>query len=253
MPNKAQNMTMTPEYEGEWKDDYRARRMEMRYTPQGSLKDLNDEPALAVSEDRRREVYTERWAAGDARPEQRRHAVQLGAAQRIGVVVDALIVGDPSAVAMLDFIAACSYVFAVLFTIELVVKLVARYPAPLDFFLDNEEGGFNCFDFAIVAVSDVFRFLHVGGSLASLADRGPPGGRFYACLHSSQTSGCSETIESVRNPPETGWAGSGCFPAVVRWSQTVTSTCGGPAVGRARGLPKFYNKCCRFYNKLQVV
>ena len=35
----------------------------------------------------------------------------------------------------------------------------------------------------------------------------------------------------------------------VRWSQTVTSTCGGPAVGRARGLPKFYNKCCRFYNK----
>jgi len=62
----AQNMTMTPEYEGDWKDDYRARRMEMRYTPQGSLKDLNDEPALAVSEDRRREVYTERWAAGGA-------------------------------------------------------------------------------------------------------------------------------------------------------------------------------------------
>ena len=62
----AQNMTMTPEYEGEWKDDYRARRMEMRNTPQGSLKDLNDEPALAVSEDRRREVYTERWATGGA-------------------------------------------------------------------------------------------------------------------------------------------------------------------------------------------
>ena len=66
-----------------------------------------------------------------------------------------------------------------------------------------------------------------------------------------RTSGCSETIESERNPPETGWDGLGCFPAVVRWSQTVTSTCGGPAVGRARGLPKFYNKCCRFYNKLQ--
>ena len=66
-----------------------------------------------------------------------------------------------------------------------------------------------------------------------------------------RTSGCSETIESERNPPETGWDGFGCFPAVVRWSQTVTSTCGGPAVGRARGLPKFYNKCCRFYNKLQ--
>ena len=94
---------------------------------------------------------------------------------------------------------------------------------------------------------------HVGSSPASSrASRiGPPGGRFYACFHSSQTSGCSETIESVRNPPETGWDGLGCFPAVVRWSQTVTSTCGGPAVGRARGLPKFYNKCCRFYNKLQ--
>ena len=93
---------------------------------------------------------------------------------------------------------------------------------------------------------------HVGSSPASSrASRiGPPGGRFYACFHSSQTSGCSETIESVRNPPETGWDGLGCFPAVVRWSQTVTSTCGGPAVGRARGLPKFYNKCCRFYNKL---
>ena len=93
---------------------------------------------------------------------------------------------------------------------------------------------------------------HVGSSPASSrASRiGPPGGRFYACFHSSQTSGCSETIESERNPPETGWDGLGCFPAVVRWSQSVTSTCGGPAVGRARGLPKFYNKCCRFYNKL---
>ncbi|MEC9151496.1 MAG: NAD(P)/FAD-dependent oxidoreductase [Pseudomonadota bacterium] len=60
----AQNMSMTPEYEQEWKDDYTARRMEMRYTPQGSLKDLNDEPAMAVSADRRREVYTERWTTG---------------------------------------------------------------------------------------------------------------------------------------------------------------------------------------------
>ena len=60
----AQNMSMTPEYEQEWKDEYTARRMEMRYTPQGSLKDLNDEPAMAVSADRRREVYTERWTTG---------------------------------------------------------------------------------------------------------------------------------------------------------------------------------------------
>lgn len=60
----AQNMKMTPEYEGEWKDDYKARRMEMRYTPQGSLRDLNDEPAMSVSAKRRREVYTERWATG---------------------------------------------------------------------------------------------------------------------------------------------------------------------------------------------
>ena len=62
----AQNMTMTPEYEGEWKDDYRTRRMEMRYTPQGSLKDLNDEPAMAVNAERRRDVYTERWGTGGA-------------------------------------------------------------------------------------------------------------------------------------------------------------------------------------------
>ena len=42
----ARNFPMSPAYESEWKDDYPARRMEMRYTSQGALKDLNDEPAL---------------------------------------------------------------------------------------------------------------------------------------------------------------------------------------------------------------
>lgn len=62
----ARNMPMTPEYEGDWKSAYRSRRMEMRYTAQGAMKDYNDEPAMAVDEKRRREVYEERWEAGGA-------------------------------------------------------------------------------------------------------------------------------------------------------------------------------------------
>ncbi len=62
----ARNLPMTAEYEGEWKSDYRERRMEMRYAPQGMLRDLNDEPALSVDEGRRREVYEERWEMGGA-------------------------------------------------------------------------------------------------------------------------------------------------------------------------------------------
>ncbi len=60
----ARNFPMSPAYETEWKDDYPARRMEMRYTSQGALKDLNDEPALEVSAARRAEVYEARWASG---------------------------------------------------------------------------------------------------------------------------------------------------------------------------------------------
>ena len=55
---------MRPEYEHEWRTDYQNRRAEMRYTPQGMLKDLNDESALTVDEQRRQEVYEERWKTG---------------------------------------------------------------------------------------------------------------------------------------------------------------------------------------------
>ncbi len=62
----ARNLPMTREYEGEWKSDYSERRMEMRYAPQGMLRDLNDEPALSVEASRRREVYEARWEMGGA-------------------------------------------------------------------------------------------------------------------------------------------------------------------------------------------
>jgi cyclohexanone monooxygenase len=62
----SQNVPMTSEYEEEWRNDYRARRDEMRYTAHGSIKELNDEPAMAVSEDRRQQVYQDRWDIGGA-------------------------------------------------------------------------------------------------------------------------------------------------------------------------------------------
>jgi cyclohexanone monooxygenase len=60
----SRNVPMTSEYESDWKSDYRERRMAMRYTAQGAMKDFNDESALAVDEARRREVYEERWEVG---------------------------------------------------------------------------------------------------------------------------------------------------------------------------------------------
>jgi cyclohexanone monooxygenase len=62
----SQNEPMTPEYEQSWKGDYGAKREEMRYTSHGSLKDLNDKPALSVSEEERRETYEKRWEIGGA-------------------------------------------------------------------------------------------------------------------------------------------------------------------------------------------
>ncbi|MCG8542848.1 MAG: NAD(P)/FAD-dependent oxidoreductase, partial [Alphaproteobacteria bacterium] len=60
----SQNHPMTDEYERSWKDDYAAKREEMRYTWHGSLKTLNDKPALSVSEAERHETYQERWDIG---------------------------------------------------------------------------------------------------------------------------------------------------------------------------------------------
>jgi cyclohexanone monooxygenase len=64
----ARNLPMSDAYEREWKEKYRARRMEMRYASQGALKDLNDEPALEVSEQRRRDVYEQWWTTGGSSP-----------------------------------------------------------------------------------------------------------------------------------------------------------------------------------------
>jgi len=60
----ARNVPMTPEYERTWKDDYAALRTEMRYTPNGNLREVNDKPALSVSEDERQVEYDRRWKIG---------------------------------------------------------------------------------------------------------------------------------------------------------------------------------------------
>lgn len=60
----SQNERMTKKYERSWKDVYSERRKEMRYSAHGSLKDLNDVPALSVDKDQRQELYAKRWAIG---------------------------------------------------------------------------------------------------------------------------------------------------------------------------------------------
>lgn len=60
----SRNVPMTEEYEHSWKDVYPAKRDEMRYSGHGSLKDLNDKPALSVSEEERQSVFEERWKVG---------------------------------------------------------------------------------------------------------------------------------------------------------------------------------------------
>ena len=52
-PLPSQNVPMSAEYEQDWKQQYADRRAEMRYTAHGSLKELNDEPALSVDPERR--------------------------------------------------------------------------------------------------------------------------------------------------------------------------------------------------------
>ena len=60
----SQNEPMTNKYEQSWKDVYTARRKEMRYSAHGSLKDLNNVPALSVDEEQRQQLYSERWTIG---------------------------------------------------------------------------------------------------------------------------------------------------------------------------------------------
>ena len=62
----SQNEPMTSDYEASWKEKYPTLREEMRYTGHGSIKDLNDKPAMSVDEEERQETYKKRWAIGGA-------------------------------------------------------------------------------------------------------------------------------------------------------------------------------------------
>ena len=55
---------MTDDYAQSWKSDYREKRQEMRYMPNGVLRELNDKSALAVSEGERQATFEERWRQG---------------------------------------------------------------------------------------------------------------------------------------------------------------------------------------------
>jgi cyclohexanone monooxygenase len=60
----SQNCPMTEDYGRSWKEIYAARREEMRHSFHGSIKDLNDKPALSVGEDERQATYRKRWDIG---------------------------------------------------------------------------------------------------------------------------------------------------------------------------------------------
>ena len=60
----SRNGTMTSDYESEWKDEYRARRGEMRYAPNGVLREFNDRSAKEVSAEEREATYRKRWEMG---------------------------------------------------------------------------------------------------------------------------------------------------------------------------------------------
>jgi cyclohexanone monooxygenase len=60
----ARNMPMTSEYANSWKNDYADKRAEMRYMPNGVLREVNEKSALEVSEAERQSTYEARWEAG---------------------------------------------------------------------------------------------------------------------------------------------------------------------------------------------
>ena len=60
----SRNVPMTDEYAQEWKDQYRERRAEMRYTVGGSFKKANNVSALSINEEERQTVYEKRWTMG---------------------------------------------------------------------------------------------------------------------------------------------------------------------------------------------
>ncbi len=60
----ARNMPMTKEYANSWKDGYAEKRAEMRYLPNGMLREANDVSALDVSNEEHQRVYEQRWKEG---------------------------------------------------------------------------------------------------------------------------------------------------------------------------------------------
>ncbi|MFM9938937.1 MAG: flavin-containing monooxygenase, partial [Hyphomicrobiaceae bacterium] len=60
----ARNMPMTDEYANSWKDGYAEKRAEMRYQPNGMLREANAVSALDVSEEQRQRIYEQRWKEG---------------------------------------------------------------------------------------------------------------------------------------------------------------------------------------------
>jgi len=60
----ARNMPMTEEYANSWKHGYAEKRAEMRYMPNGVLREVNDKSALEVSEEERQAAFEARWEAG---------------------------------------------------------------------------------------------------------------------------------------------------------------------------------------------
>ena len=64
------------------------------------------------------------------------------------------------------FLDVVGYVTLAVFTVEVVVKIVARGDAPAGFFTDPAEGAFNSFDFAVVAVSYAMLGSGDGGIVA---------------------------------------------------------------------------------------
>ena len=58
------NAPMTPEYAQSWKSDYAKFRDEARQSRNGVLADLNDNSAVATSEEERQTVYEKRWEDG---------------------------------------------------------------------------------------------------------------------------------------------------------------------------------------------
>ena len=60
----SRNHPMTEGYASSWKNGYAQKRQQMRYLPNGVLRELNNKSALEVSDEERLATYEARWSAG---------------------------------------------------------------------------------------------------------------------------------------------------------------------------------------------